>query len=142
MAGVTVVPAGTYWVRGSPSLFACSLQSTCTVISWMPVMERYLISSSLPLPFHFCVASSVPQNPSAPKRKDCQLALNALLEGSPSLGFLTEVQNLRKVQFFFWKSLPEAWKSSETPEKRSQSGFVTEKHEGGFQIQALHDDFS
>lgn len=92
MVGVTVVPAGTYWVRGSPSLFACSLQSTCTVIPWMPVMEKYLISSSLPLPFHFYVASSVPQNLRAPKRKDCHLALNALLEGCPSLGFLIEVQ--------------------------------------------------
>lgn len=81
MVRVTVVPAGTYWVRGSLSFFACSLQSTCTVIPWMPVMEKYLISSSLPLPFHFYVASSVPQNLRAPKRKDCHLALNALLEG-------------------------------------------------------------
>lgn len=140
MVGVTVVPAGTYWVRGSLSFFACSLQSTCTVIPWMPVMEKYLISSSLPLPFHFYVASSVPQNLCAPKRKDCHLALNALLEGCPSLGFLTEVQ--KEGTIFFWKSVPEAQKSSETPEKRSQSGFVPEKHEGGSQIQAPHDDFS
>lgn len=92
MVRVTVVPAGTYWVRGSLSFFACSLQSTCTVIPWMPVMEKYLISSSLSLPFHFYVGSSVPQNLRAPKRKDCHLALNALLEGCPSLGFLIEVQ--------------------------------------------------
>lgn len=42
---VTVVPDGTYQLRGNPSLFACSLQSICRVFSWIAVMKKYLIST-------------------------------------------------------------------------------------------------
>ena len=72
----TTVPAGTRRPRGSPSFFTCFLQGTCS--SWTPVLEKYLVSSSSHVPFHFCVAPSAPQSLSAPKREDHHLALNAL----------------------------------------------------------------
>lgn len=83
--------------QGSLSLFPCSLQSTCSF--FMDSSDKKVLNFFFASPFSLLCSIFCSTKPECSKRY--HLALNALLDSYPSLTFLTEVQNLRKVQFFF-----------------------------------------
>lgn len=106
----------------------------------MGISDEKVLDFFFASPFSFLCSIFCSSKPKCPKK--CHLALNALLESCPSLSFLTEVQNLRKVQFFLVFGIPLLRRAQKPQRKDHRVIFVTEKHKEGFQIQAPDDDFS